>query len=303
MNNNLVEEIERLNSEIIFLQQSKEYRLGKKILHFKKLIKEFKIMEILKKIIRSKKMEKLILGQFQKRNDVINKSVHIESECNKKILVYTCITGSYDEVPAIYLKESCCDYVLVTNNKNLKSDEWKIFYVDDPELSKYNNMQINRYFKMNPSYFKDYDYSIYVDGNIEIISTLSDLIKKVDNRYGIAFHKHKDNECIYDESKLCIYLKKGNKEKILELMDKYKAEGFPVKYGLPEANVIVTDLSNSIALKIFEDWWNKLNESGCGRDQLILPYVLWKNNINVSSITTLGENVYQNYKIRIRNHN
>ena len=38
------------------------------------------------------------------------------------------------------------------------------------------------------------------------------------------------------------------------------------------------------------------------RDQLSLPYTLWKNNIKMNILTTLGDNVYKNPKIRKINH-
>ena len=42
---------------------------------------------------------------------------------------------------------------------------------------------------------------------------------------------------------------------------------------------------------------NEFVESGSLRDQISLPYVLWKNNINIKQVSTLGNNVYQNSKL------
>ena len=115
-------------------------------------------------------------------------------------------------------------------------------------------------------------------------------------------HKHKDNDCVFEEAKLCRILKKGNKQKIEKLMQKYINEDMPLKYGLPECNIIMTDLKNSVSRKIFNEWWENLQKSGCERDQLIFPYVLWKNKIKTDDVMTLGNNVYRNSKFRVNTH-
>ena len=49
----------------------------------------------------------------------------------KKICVYTCITGDYDNIEELDFKESEIDYYLFTNNKNIVSKTWKVTYVDN----------------------------------------------------------------------------------------------------------------------------------------------------------------------------
>ena len=232
----------------------------------------------------------------------MKENANININRNIKILVYTCITGNYDNPAQIYLKESCCDYKLITNNHNIKNNDWKIEYIPEELEKKYNNKELNRYYKMHPFIYGEYDYSIYVDGNIDIISTVSDLEKCLNKKIGIAMHKHKDNDCVFEEAKLCRILKKGNKQKIEKLMQKYINEDMPLKYGLPECNIIMTDLKNSVSRKIFNEWWENLQKSGCERDQLIFPYVLWKNKIKTDDVMTLGNNVYRNSKFRVNTH-
>lgn len=302
--NDLVKEIERLNLEIINLQQSREYRIGKKLLHFKSLIKEMSIKKIVDKLKNTRKMERLIKGQFKENRDYnyLKENVNIDTNKNKKILVYTCITGNYDNPSKIYLKENCCDYKLITNNHNLKTNDWEIEYIPEELENKYNNKELNRYYKMHPFIHDEYDYSIYVDGNIDIISTISDLEEFLNKEIGIAMHKHKDNDCVFEEAELCKILKKGNKKEIEKLMKEYSDKNMPHKYGLPECNIIMTDLKNDRANKIYDEWWGKLQKSKCERDQLVFPYILWKNKIKTECIATLGNNVYRNPKFRVNTH-
>ena len=52
-----------------------------------------------------------------------------------KLCVYTCITGSYDKVCEIKVKEAGVDYYLFTNNKKITSKTWNVVYVEDKSIS------------------------------------------------------------------------------------------------------------------------------------------------------------------------
>jgi hypothetical protein len=49
-------------------------------------------------------------------------------------------------------------------------------------------------------------------------------------------------------------------------------------------------------------WWDEFERSNSGRDQLSLPYVLWKNNKCIEDIGELGNNILKDNRIDIRNH-
>ena len=298
---NFFDEIEKLNLEYLEIKESEEYLNGLKSKNLKKMIKGFHFITILKKI----KME---LG-FRKYNRPVDYkliSINNAIDKNAKIVVYSCITGSYDSVyePAFNLPN--VEYILFSDTK-IKTEKWKNIVIPKEIIEKYNsNILVNRYYKMNPhEVFKDnnYDYSIYVDGNVKIISNIAKLVTRINKDYGIAFHYHSARKCIYNEGKLCKITKKGNKANIDKQLKRYKEEGFPSDYGMTECNVIVSDLNNKESKKILTEWWNEFLKSESFRDQLSLPYVLWKNNIKIESIATLGLSVFKNPIVRVeRNH-
>ena len=273
------------------------------MLKLKDDLKHLRFKKITEKIlnnIKTKKYKEKFVSNA--KND---KEYEIYNDNTKKIAIYTCITGNYDNIYEPIIKEKKCDYILFTNNSNLKSDKYKV--MDIPEYILENNKDnilINRYIKMHPfELFKDkYDYTIYLDGNIRVISNVSSFVNCVSSKYGIAMHKHSIRNCIFKEEEVLKLLHKGNKEKIREQLNNYKSEGFPTEYGMLEANVIVTDIKNQKSKDIINDWWNEFIKSGSFRDQLSLPYVLWKNNIKVEEIATLGNNVYDNPKIEVESH-
>lgn len=238
---------------------------------------------------------------------------HVETDNNnmtyepytddKKIVIYTCITGKYDNVLEPYYIDEKCDYILFTD-QDINSAVYKVLDIPENIKELENNILINRYIKMHPHelFGQDYDYAIYIDGNIQQISNLSSFVNKINEDIGISMHKHSMRNCIYDEGKVLKIYKKGNSEFIKKQLIEYEKEGFPTKYGMVEASVIVTDLNNNMSKEILNDWWNEFLSKESMRDQLSLPYILWKKDIKIDELTMLGNNVYKNPKFRIVKH-
>lgn len=57
-----------------------------------------------------------------------------------------------------------------------------------------------------------------------------------------------------------------------------------------------------MAQDILTDWWETVNRMGSGRDQISLPYVLWKHHIPFEAMTAMGRNPYRDTKLFIGNH-
>lgn len=61
---------------------------------------------------------------------------------------------------------------------------------------------------MNPHLvFTDYDYSVYIDGNIQLVGDPSEFVNQL-SPLGIGLHKHRARNCAYDEAKAVLDLKK-----------------------------------------------------------------------------------------------
>lgn len=289
-NNNYIEAIEKLNKQIIELECSKEYTLGKKIIDLKSSCNVFSKV---KTYVKTKKYN---------HNEPCENFYHEINKIDlrdKKIVIYTALIGNYDYVKEPLIVSDNCDYILFTD-QNIVSSAWNIKPIPNEILKLKNPVLINRFFKMNPSYiFKDYDYAIYVDASINVISELNDLIYRLNPKYGIAFHQHRYRSCIYEEVKVCHLLKKGAFNALENQKKRYLREKFPYNYGMLECGVIVFDLHNDVGKEILEEWWNEFVNSKSMRDQISLPYVLWKNKIDPKDIATLGNNMYKNEKIRI----
>lgn len=292
--------IEKLNKEYLELYLSKEYRSGRRIAKIKNALKHFDIKTIIK-FIKSYLIQ-IRLSRFnynKKQTLYFNRG----EENDKKGVIYSCITNNYDNLQEPLYYEENCDYVLFCDKQMPEiSQNWTVNTVDISSFS--DGIDANRFYKMNHHLlFEDkYDYSIYIDGNVRLISDVSPLYTLAKKSpIGIAMHRHSQRFDLYDEANYCILAKRGNKNKIKDQISKYKTEGFPKHYGLCEATVIVVDLHNDIAKKIMKMWWEEYSLSESKRDQLSFPYVLWKSGYNISDVGDLGNNILFNPKIQITN--
>jgi hypothetical protein len=208
----------------------------------------------------------------------------------KRICVYTCITGDYDTLKIPFIREKNVDYICFTNNKNIKSNFWKIIYIKD---SKLDDHYLSRKIKMlgHPYISKNYDISIWIDGSVVIKGFISDFLKLCElDKYNIACFKHSVRSCIYEEAEACIYHKKDSKEKILKQMEFYKKQNYPANNGLIEATVLVKKHNNKEVLSVMKCWFDMIQKYS-KRDQLSFNYVATIKNFKYKE---LNLNVFDN---------
>ena len=213
---------------------------------------------------------------------------------NVKIAVYTCIVGHYDDLIEPFYVEPCVDYYVFTDMDCPKTSVWK--KIDITQFEDYANLtpsQLNRKIKMMPfAYLPDYDYSIYIDGNVEIVSSVSPLIAEM-GPHSFGVHYHRSRDCIYDEKERVLYLKKTDKEITKKQIKAYKKESFPHHYGLYENSILIRKHHDAETCHLMETWWKEYLKYPT-RDQLSLPYVIWKTGYDRKSIHILGKNWFLN---------
>lgn len=289
--------LEKQNEEYMRLQNSSEMFFGK-IMKVLLSLNVKRIYDCAVGVIRSKRIK-----NNKKNSDSFFYAKGESINVIDKVAVYSCITGGYDKIKNPILVDDELDYFCVSDLPESADSVWK--FIEIPDKAKtYKGGMVNRFCKLNPwQIFNNYDFSIYIDGNIEIVSDVRNLCAVArDSKIGIAMHLHDDRDCVYDESSICKLYKRGNIDSIEKQMAKYRQEGFPEHYGMVEATIIIVDLKNEIAKKIMSDWWYELLQSGSGRDQLSFPYVLWKNGFQISDVGCLGNNRRKNPKFRTRLH-
>lgn len=304
----LMQSLEEVNLRYIDLQSSKEMRIGKNVLAIKQAIKRAHFSDIL--LIFKKRCGQKVIdekypgkkpGDNLKNEDRLKNIGHIESDA--RIAVYTCIVGEYDQLCDPIFVNNGYDFFVFSDKKN-ESAIWKNREIPENIRKLNDKTLINRYLKMHPfEVFPEYDYAVYIDGNVCVVSDISTLINVADKgKTGFAMHRHVLRECIYDEAETCILYGKGNPKKLKEQVTRYSQEGFPAIYGMFEATVIIFNLKNIECQTIMTKWWDEFLLSDSKRDQIALPYVLWKKGYKIADVGCLGGNVYKNPKFQVLSH-
>ncbi len=220
-----------------------------------------------------------------------------------KIAVYSCITNEYDSIIEPLCSEPGIDYYLFTDGEIRNGSKWK--KIDITQFKEYKELtpvQLNRKIKMLPfKYLPDCDYSIYIDGNIKIVAPLAPLIEEMGS-HAFGVHYHRTRDCIYDELVQVLYSKKAERAMAEQQIAAYKKEGFPPHFGLYENPILIRKHSDEGVCRLMEIWWEEYMRYPT-RDQLSLPYVIWKTGYNRGKIHIIAKNLDENPRFkRIHGH-
>ncbi len=295
--------IAKLVEENRRLRKSKEYLLGSKLKRLGASVKRGDFVGVINMIRqrRTNKRYNLYVDKKQVIGDNQVAYVRVDAEVTKQITVFMCVIGKYDLPKAPLILYSSCRYVLFTDQKDVKDIGWEIRDIPDWLKGK-SPTYINRYIKFHPSEFFDTDYSIYVDGNVTIMGGTLQLLDATKCETGIAMFEHPERDCLYREAEVCAFLGKGNIKKIEEQIQRYRREQMPLNFGMKEATVILCDLHNQNSTKILSAWWDEFIFSESGRDQLALPYVIWKLGYTFEDFGSLGTNIREDNHFIINYH-
>lgn len=241
----------------------------------------------------------------RKNNKQVTNFSNVKSNyfTDKKIAIYTCIIGNYDSPrEPLYIPNNCDFYYISDKNILKENTKWK--YIDIKQIERTDgltNAEKNRFVKIHPELiFPDYNYSIYIDGNIKIISDPTEFIQNIP-MCGIATFMHPTNNCAYAELQNCIKLHKVDKKSAFKYTEYMKQNGMPMHYGLAYCGFLVREHNNKVCIKIMSEWWEEYLHY-IKRDQTPFAYILFKNGIMVKDVAVLGNNIYKNFALRILPH-
>ncbi|MBT1070967.1 glycosyltransferase domain-containing protein [Pelotalea chapellei] len=198
-----------------------------------------------------------------------------------KIAVYTCITQGYDSLKVPFSVDKRISYFCFTDSPQSVLPPWQFIPIALKELSPKDQ---NRYIKMHPHHFlQGYDVTVYIDGNIQVVGDLFQLVcKSIHSSGDIFVYQHPNRNCIYAEGAACSHIAHERIWNIAKQMRRYHKKGYPINNGLFEANVIIR--KNTDRMRHFmNEWWNEYC-LGAKRDQLSLPFVAWLLQITVESL-------------------
>ena len=216
-------------------------------------------------------------------------------------IVYTSIFGKYDNIISQSLQDNW---------------DWKCFN-EENSISLYsdNNRNAKRFKVLPHRYLQDYEYSIFIDGNMTVVGNIDELVEKYLTDSNVAVFSHENNKldsrkCVYDEAQTIFDLGeknmkltpergelnyKDNPTVIKAQMDMYSMLGYPRNNGLLTGMVIVRRHNEKDCIDVMEDWWTEIKYNS-KRDQLSFNYVVWKNDLKFNYID--GDSRDNEYFIR-----
>lgn len=201
---------------------------------------------------------------------------------NKKVL-YTAIIGNYDSVRDPQVVKKGWDYILFTDNRNIKSKVWQVRYINNIRVYTDNKLARNIKILYHKYLSSQYEIIVWCDGNIQLRSDPDDFVNTVlDKGSDVAFMDHPDRNCVFAEAKACIRRNKDRVNIINDQLDYYISLGIPHNLGMIATGIMVRRNNDKIK-KIMNRWWKEVNRFS-HRDQLSINFVLWKfgNIITIS---------------------
>ncbi len=225
----------------------------------------------------------------------------------KKLVVYTVLTGGYDDIQQPLVVDSRFDYVLFSND--FREDTigiWHVRSIPQPDgVTTNDNKRISRFPKTHPeTMLAEYEASLYIDANIQIADqwVYDRVIKLYEQQIEYAGIKllATGRDCVYRHSFDMCAMGFENDVNAIQQMNVLYEKGFPEHFGLTE-NGIIFRIHTKQMKNVDELWWEWiLNYSF--RDQFSYIYCLWKHDIPINYFLPEGEDVRNTKHFRITYH-
>lgn len=204
-------------------------------------------------------------------------------------LIYTVITKGYDTLkPAPKVQDGTVCICITNDCKFYDKQRYRGWIIQVISEESVDTISFNRNFKFKPWLFGDFDESIYVDGNVFLLRNPFDFVT---NRPDIALFRHRKRRNVYEEFNHLVSLENTG------------VKDFGIKYWPCNWLILCLNQSdlfwggfiyrkhNTIIKSAMCDWWN-IYEEGITRDQISLPYVIDKNQLCISLLKNINENLY-----------
>jgi len=199
---------------------------------------------------------------------------------NNKV-VYTAITGDYDNLKTPEYVNPDWDYICFTDRPDLRSDVWQIVKVPKlpNEKIKLKAREIKILFY---KYVSLYDMSLWADGSVMIKGDITKFVMQNTKYFGNADFvtlKHPVRINIIEEAEACTERHKAEPEDIKRQMMNYYERGYNFDNGLISSGLIFRNHTEQVQ-EFCKHWFREI-EKFTIRDQLSFNFVLSQFPIEV----------------------
>ena len=189
---------------------------------------------------------------------------------NNKV-IYTSIVGGFDNLIQPKFVDDSFDYICFVKKGQTDTKRQGIWQIVEIPYDNCDNRILSRFPKLMPhKVLSQYDYSLWMDGNVSINDArLYEIIdKKIEDGILYSGVNHWGRDCAYDEAAGIANKVKEPLFSLAKTVRFLRKERFPKHYGLYENNVILRKHNN----QKFDNLWWDLFCKYAKRDQLCHQY-------------------------------
>ena len=199
-----------------------------------------------------------------------------------RTVLYACTNLAYDQIFTPVAMTPGVDFVLFADRRPrfVRGWQWRPLPAETAGLSP---TMVNRFAKFFPHViFPEAEVSIYVDANTLMLADLTPLIEEFRvSGADIGLFPHKQRFDIAEEFEFARKVGKipaEDAEKGAAQLAHYRAEGLPDDHLFTENAIIFRRHGNPALAAAMDLWWEQM-ATYTKRDQLSLPYVLYKSDL------------------------
>lgn len=199
-----------------------------------------------------------------------------------KVAVYTCNVGNYDIILPPRVPANGVQYYCFTDRPQRRISGWKMLPL--VQLPSVNRLDlVNRYHKFFPHrVLPGFDCSIYIDARIQVVGDILPWVEKwAKKNVAMICMKHPFRSTIFEEAERCEergLFDSQEKRLLQQQLSTYYADGMPPNQELSQNSILLRFHDAPGLDESMELWWHHLL-AYTRRDQISLPYILWKTEL------------------------
>lgn len=203
-----------------------------------------------------------------------------------EIVLYSCIINGRDKLKPIEVDDGF-RYVVFSDTTNLDGTGWEI---RRPVWTSPDPWRTARFHKHHPFVlFPRAEYAIWLDMTHWPYQSLQPLLTEAD----ISLHRHTDRDTMAAEAEVCARANLDTPYLLRSQAAYYLRDGFPDKEGLFVTSCLVMR-NTQTCRTLSEMWWEEICHWS-KRDQVSLPYCLWRLGMRPTLIPGVERGGYSPY--------
>lgn len=221
--------------------------------------------------------------------------------------VYTIITGNYDTIKQPLELTLGADYFLFTNNSHIReAGVWRVVHIPSLNLGsrseKENNILLSRRVKMLPHEYlpKGYDVSVYLDADMLLKKSFSELLDKMADNRLMAACRHSYCASVKEEIDDLLDKCMVDALQIENQWQRYVEWGFEDDLGISENGLLIRRHNEPRVVELMELWWNEYQQ-GCLRDQVSLMPCMYRIGF-MQHFQFIEMDIRQNNMLKVMKH-